>query len=596
MAQVTSSLWKELLTLNGTIREYAFDINGDWYGPDEDAEISHSVNGELYSEFGIGNATSAKLSLVIWADDIPRSSTIKRYVRLRYEDRVSEWVPSGVFYSNKRISDDNRWSIEAFDGIRKADVVWDPDVSFNFPLPMTDAVAEFCRIMGVELDPRTSIGENYFIDYPSSGTTIRNELSWIAAAHGGNFIMTSTGKLRLVPLNYTGEKNNVGFDVVSFEDAGKRKPITRVTLYIDSTNSFTAGDDTGREISATCPTATAEMAEAVLAKVKGVEYHAYSATSAALDPAAELGDSITVCGIDSIVASVSDDGNGFPDVSAPGEAEIEEDDPYVSPMQQEINRQNAQTRAIFEKTTDSIRAEVSNISGDIARLQITASEIEAAVSNQAGDIAQLQIDASGLESRVEDAEGDISVLQQDSGKVRVSITDQSGTLETTIDADSWEALRRNLSGEITSGFYYDFELGRFVYDGTGVFRSGDGKTYIEIDGNELILYSSRGVDGAAVDKLRIGFIRGQNPSGTAEVDYPYILLGNAGNTTNSGLVKKFWNGLFVGNSAAKEASGNFEVQDNYAGFFVNILTGKSYVIQDGEMKDVYTGSAIAKFR
>lgn len=200
MAQTTSPLWKELLALNGTAREYAFDINGSWYGPEEDAEVSHSVSSELYSEFGIGNAASAKLSLVIWADDIPKGSTIRRYVRLRYGDQVSEWLPKGVFYASRRPDDDGYWSIEAFDAMRKADVEWKPDASLNFPMSMPDAVTEFARIMGVEIDSRTVLNEAYYINYPDTGTTIRNELCWIAAAHGGNFILTDAGALRLVPL------------------------------------------------------------------------------------------------------------------------------------------------------------------------------------------------------------------------------------------------------------------------------------------------------------------------------------------------------------------------------------------------------------
>ncbi len=90
----------------------------------------------------------------------------------------------------------------------KADQEWKPDQSLNFPLSMPNAAAEFARLMGVELDPRTKLNAAYTIDYPTSDPdsetgsyyTIRQELQWIAAAHLGNWIMTGEDKLLLVPL------------------------------------------------------------------------------------------------------------------------------------------------------------------------------------------------------------------------------------------------------------------------------------------------------------------------------------------------------------------------------------------------------------
>lgn len=84
--------------------------------------------------------------------------------------------------------------------MRKADVVWDPDQSLNFPMTMPDAVNIFCQLMGVELDSRTVLNSSYTIDYPANDYTIRNELCFIAAAHGGNWIITDAGELLLIPL------------------------------------------------------------------------------------------------------------------------------------------------------------------------------------------------------------------------------------------------------------------------------------------------------------------------------------------------------------------------------------------------------------
>jgi len=198
MAQATSALWKSLWRMKNTTREYGFDINGVWYGPE--AEVKHSVDYGLYEEFGIGNASTAQLTISLFADNIPRSATIKRYIRLRNGSQVSEWLPKGVFFTNRRSEDDGYWTVEAFDAMRKAENVWVPDQSLPFPLSMPAAAAEFARIMGTSLDPRTALNPSYTIDYPANDYTIRNELCYIAAAHGGNWIITGEGKLLLVPL------------------------------------------------------------------------------------------------------------------------------------------------------------------------------------------------------------------------------------------------------------------------------------------------------------------------------------------------------------------------------------------------------------
>lgn len=198
MAQATSELWKTLWRTSGTVREYAFDINGVWYGPEAEAE--HSVDHGLYEELGIGNAACATLTLNLYAEDIPRGATIKRYMRLVNGEQATEWLPKGIFFTNRRSDDDGYWTIEALDPMRKADTVWTPDQSLTFPLPMTDAAEEIARIMGVPLDPRTVLNGAYTIDYPANDYTLRDELRFIAAAHGGNWIISDEGKLWLVNL------------------------------------------------------------------------------------------------------------------------------------------------------------------------------------------------------------------------------------------------------------------------------------------------------------------------------------------------------------------------------------------------------------
>lgn len=198
MGQTTSALWHDLLHKPGTEREFKFVINDVEYG--KDAEVSHSVESQLFEEFGIGNACCATLKLAVIADNIPRAATIKRYLRLVNGTQATAWIPKGVFFTNKRSRDDDYWEVEAYDAMRKADVVWEPPNSLTFPMSMLTAVNLFCQMMGVMLDKRTVLNSAYTIDYPANDYTVRNELCFIAAAHGGNWIITDAGELLLVPL------------------------------------------------------------------------------------------------------------------------------------------------------------------------------------------------------------------------------------------------------------------------------------------------------------------------------------------------------------------------------------------------------------
>lgn len=198
MAQQTSALWKQLIQERNTEKEYAFDINGVWYGPE--AEVSHSVDNSLYESFGIGNAMSATLNMSLYAPDIPRGAVIKRYVRLVNGSRASEWLPKGVFFVNRRTVEDGYWTVEAYDAMLKADITWTPRAGFTWPCTMEAAAQDIALSMDVELDER-NVYLPYTMDaYPEGEYMRRDALRDIAAAHGGNWYMSDAGKLRLVPL------------------------------------------------------------------------------------------------------------------------------------------------------------------------------------------------------------------------------------------------------------------------------------------------------------------------------------------------------------------------------------------------------------
>ena len=167
------------------------------------------------------------------------------------------------------------------------------------------------------------------------------------------------------------DKYYVGGDITSFVDNGKYKPISRVTLLVDDENSLTAGDDTGMEIVASCPHATQTMVNALLQTMKGYQYQAYEAGAANIDPAAELGDGVTVAGVYSPLSKISDDGRGYAGISSPGEAEMEDEYPSDGYITQEFNRKIAETRSTIAKTSEEIMLKVEGIDGKYTELKTT---------------------------------------------------------------------------------------------------------------------------------------------------------------------------------------------------------------------------------
>ena len=177
------------------------------------------------------------------------------------------------------------------------------------------------------------------------------------------------------------EKYYVGKDVTSFSDKGTYKPISRVTLLVDDENSLTAGDDTGMEVIASCPHATQPMVNALLQAMKGYQYQAYEAGAANIDPAAELGDGVTVGGIYSPLSKLSDDGRGYAGISSPGEAEMEDEYPSDGYITQEFNRKIAETRSTITKTSEEINLKVEGIDGRVSDINQTVDGISLSVTS-----------------------------------------------------------------------------------------------------------------------------------------------------------------------------------------------------------------------
>lgn len=224
------------------------------------------------------------------------------------------------------------------------------------------------------------------------------------------------------------DKYYVGGDITSFSDNGKYKPISRVTLLVDDENSLTAGDDTGMEVIASCPHATQPMVSALLQTMKGYQYQAYEAGAANIDPAAELGDGVTVGGIYSPLSKLSDDGRGYAGISSPGETEMEDEYPAEGYITQEFNRKIAETRSTITKTSEEIMLKVKGVDGRVTSLSTSIDGIEANISSLNGSITNIKADINGLRTTVSgkiDGSTAQSMIDQSIDKITLSVSSSS---------------------------------------------------------------------------------------------------------------------------------------------------------------------------
>lgn len=166
------------------------------------------------------------------------------------------------------------------------------------------------------------------------------------------------------------DKHYVGLDLTRFENNGKTRPVSRVTLNVDDETVLTAGDDSGLELKSDCPHATQAMVNAILASVRGYRYQMYKADAINIDPAAEPGDGITANGVYSVISRMDDDGGGYPDVSAPGDGEMEDEFPTFGPLTQAFNRKIAAAKSQILKLADEIRLVVEDVGNVRAELSL----------------------------------------------------------------------------------------------------------------------------------------------------------------------------------------------------------------------------------
>lgn len=194
------------------------------------------------------------------------------------------------------------------------------------------------------------------------------------------------------------DKTYLGRRLAEFSPGIASQPITKVELLDENGDVVgVSGSDTGRTLTALQPDGTNAMASAILSKVSGYKHIGYEGREALLDPAVELGDAVTVDGlyVPLIKLDTTFDPMLTPNISAPDADEIDDEYPYKSPTQRQIERNFAKARSLITKTSEEIMLRVDGISGDVSSLRVSLGNVQSEVSGKIdGSTAQSLINQS----------------------------------------------------------------------------------------------------------------------------------------------------------------------------------------------------------
>lgn len=183
----------------------------------------------------------------------------------------------------------------------------------------------------------------------------------------------------------------LGKKIRSFDSSPEFDGYTRVVITVSEDVEYAAGVETGRTLSLECPWGTQAMADNILSSIRGFKYQPYTATDALLDPAAELGDGVTV---NNVYGGIYTRETKFgplcrATVSAPSEEELDHEYPYVSKQERKVTRQLYNLSTELKVQAGLISAEIEERKSDMesvnTALSLYSGQIEAKVSKTGGD-------------------------------------------------------------------------------------------------------------------------------------------------------------------------------------------------------------------
>ena len=158
-------------------------------------------------------------------------------------------------------------------------------------------------------------------------------------------------------------KTVLGKEVSSLDVSPQFDAYSGVEIVVDNENSFFAGNRNGRILTIENAWGSQAQANAILAdlQAKGFQYQPYTADGAILNPAAEIGDGVTISDTYSGIYTVSKKFGRLmkSDISAPQDEEVDHEFPYEPKQDRVYKRELSEARASISINANSITSEVT---------------------------------------------------------------------------------------------------------------------------------------------------------------------------------------------------------------------------------------------
>ncbi len=242
------------------------------------------------------------------------------------------------------------------------------------------------------------------------------------------------------------DKTYLGRRLAKFSPGIASQPISKVELLGENGDVVgVSGSDTGRTLTALQPDGTNAMAAAILAKVTGYKHIGYEGSKALLDPAVELGDAVTVDGfyVPLIALDITFDPLLAPDISAPDADELDDEYPYKSPTQRQIERNMSKTRSLITKTSEEIMLKVEGIDGKYTEVKTTLDGLTVTDASGTTKINGSSIKTDNLYVDAANIKGTLTADQIQTGSIRVGDLKDGSNYATKTYVDNNAGLNAN---------------------------------------------------------------------------------------------------------------------------------------------------------
>lgn len=357
---------------------------------------------------------------------------------------------------------------------------------------------------------------------------------------------------------------------------------TKVRINVDDDSFYEAGSgDNVLELD--CPWGSQQMANDILESIGEFVYRPYDTEWAKLDPAAELGDGVTINGVFSgiYVNETNFSTLMAARISAPQENAVDHEYPYKSPTDRKTTRQFAETRASLRVNAASIQAEVTARETSEAEmraaLELHAQEIAARVTQTGGNSASFGWSLTADGFVLESSGQEVFKATKDGVDITGKITATSGFIGSK---DSGFTITQNAIYNKLSELYGTVDG---VYIGTDGIALGGGKFRVNSHGQ---LYAK---DGTFTGNVFANHIQ----TGTQNGEYAGYISGgqigggtitsaNTNNWINTGLANGYdfsdfsTGALSIGYAKAGYVKAGTLVFQNYYSFW-DTITDKSGV-------------------